>query len=113
MAAWADGALPSACSGNTVPRGDWVHAGAAGGQAGPIRDAGALSASSQGSPTTSAVRYAPRECDTPSEQILVDVAERGGSLGAILIGAQGARLRSGTPDPGQLRYPVSGRRGAA
>src|SRR5260370_17811490 len=33
-------------------------------------------------------KYAPREGDSPIKQILLDVAERGRSLGVILIGAQ-------------------------
>ncbi len=33
-------------------------------------------------------KYAPRDGDSPSKQILLDVAERGRSLGVILIGAQ-------------------------
>ncbi len=33
-------------------------------------------------------KYAPRDGDSPIKQILLDVAERGRSLGAILIGAQ-------------------------
>src|SRR5262245_56068152 len=33
-------------------------------------------------------KYAPREGDSPIKQILLDLAERGRSLGVILIGAQ-------------------------
>ena len=33
-------------------------------------------------------KYAPREGDSPIERILLDLAERGRSLGVILIGAQ-------------------------
>ena len=33
-------------------------------------------------------KYAPRDGDSPIKEILLDVAERGRSLGIILIGAQ-------------------------
>src|ERR1700757_4747565 len=33
-------------------------------------------------------KYAPREGDSPIKQLLLDIAERGRSLGVILIGAQ-------------------------
>src|SRR5207247_6965893 len=33
-------------------------------------------------------RYAPRDGDTPIKEVLLDVAERGRSLGMILIGAE-------------------------
>jgi hypothetical protein len=52
-------------------------------------------------------KYAPRDGDSPIKQILLDVAERGRSLGVILIGAQQtARKSSG----GSCRTARSGSR---
>ena len=69
-------------------------------------------------------KYAPREGSSPIKEILLDVAERGRSLGIILIGAQQTaseverrivansairvvgRLDSGRGRPGRVRLPA-------
>ncbi len=62
-------------------------------------------------------KYAPREGQSPIKDILLDVAERGRSLGIILIGAAADRQRGRTADHRQLgvprRRPARRRRGDA
>ena len=55
-------------------------------------------------------KYAPREGWSPIKEVLLDIAERGRSLGIVLIGAQQTASRGRAPGHRQLRVP--GRRPA-
>ncbi|MBO0747197.1 MAG: ATP-binding protein, partial [Acidimicrobiaceae bacterium] len=58
-------------------------------------------------------KYAPREGDSPIKQILLDVAERGRSLGVILIGAQQTASEVERRIVGNCSIRVAGRLDAA
>ena len=51
-------------------------------------------------------KYAPRDSSSPIKEVLLDIAERGRSLGVVLIGAQQTaseverRIVSNSRDPG-------------
>ena len=53
-------------------------------------------------------KYAPRDGESPIKEILLDVAERGRSLGIVLIGARADRERGRAPHHRQLVDPRRG-----